>query len=121
MSVLGANSLGVLNNLDSGNCVVCRKALNSILFHRDNFQLGCNLIYQSRLGVGHIQNLGFGGGKSSLEIRNLTVQAIKLFTNVLQNGSMLTYLLREGFVLLKLGVHIVLSSFLYFYQFLIAR
>src|SRR4051812_32845724 len=101
MSALGANSFGVLNNLDSGNCVVCRKALNSIIFHRDNFWFGCHFIYQSMLVVGHIRNNGFNGGKSSLEI---------LFTNVLQNGSVLTYLLREGFVLFKLGMHIILSS-----------
>src|SRR3954467_230903 len=31
-SALGAKSLGILNNLDSSNSVVGRKALNSILF-----------------------------------------------------------------------------------------
>ena len=71
--------------------------------------------------MGHIRNMGFSGGKSSLEIRDLTVQALKLFTNVLQDGSVLTYFLREGFVLFKLGMHIILSSLLHFRQFLIAR
>src|SRR4051812_33846655 len=34
--------------------VWCRKALNSMFFHGDNFWFGCHLIYQSRLGVRHV-------------------------------------------------------------------
>ena len=86
---MGANSLDILNNLDSSYCVVGRKALNSLFFLGNNFGFGCYLVYQGRLGVRHVLNIGLSGSESSLETGNVTVQALKLFANVLQDRRVL--------------------------------
>ena len=54
MGPLGSKSFEILNNLDSSNGMVCRKALNSIFFVGDNFGFGYHLVYQSSLGVRHV-------------------------------------------------------------------